>query len=220
MTNDELNTWATYHGSLFDTFQTWWSDRDDVARSVWASGLNIPTLAACKQASRELVIGDIQSEGGYTSHLKAVRARAVEISATQPEVSHEPTWDAGRQVYDCPHCLDTGTVTIWNLAVIADAIEGKTSHPKTCALACSCARGELMAEAGFNGDKRRGSTPTYTEGQHCEFLDSRTRTMRRAVVVKATDGTIPEKLAAIMAVATAYDKTKRFGVFDDYNAVL
>ncbi len=218
MTPQEHDQWILYHGGIFGGFLKWWSEQNDDAHSVWAYGLEDPSLESCKEASRELVLGEIEAEGGFTSHLRAIRTRATEITNTSSKASHGTTWSDGRQVYDCPDCFDTGSVSIWHPEVIADAIDGKTSHPRTCGLPCSCSRGENMARSGFNGNKSRQELPRFREGQHCEFLDGRWKRMRRGVISKAYGETIPEKLKSIAAVAEAYHNCKRHSVFDDFNA--
>ena len=123
----------------------------------------------------------------------------------------------GEDLFNCPHCLDAGTVRIWRPEVMADALAGKTPEPKTCEAACSCGVMPWVIEGGQNGlpitarvkhtvgEWAKVRLPVYEEGGIYCFRDVKTRRVRTSCIAKATGWTMAEKLESISSAASAFD---------------
>lgn len=77
------------------------------------------------------------------------------------------------QVYGCDLCRDVGTVTVWHPVSVAEASETGEAPKRraTAAVACSCRRGDRMADGVTPGTGRPGyrRLPRYDENHYCRI---------------------------------------------------
>ena len=207
MTEAEFSQWIGYHGKLFVGFADWWRRMEPEAVAEWMRALSTVGLEPAKTASRELLSGDLEADGGYTSHLRTIRTRAQTLCAARGTSTAGPAYSDGQEVFSCRICFDSGTVSIWRPEVMADAIAGLTPHPKTCLAACSCQAGDRFSETNHGvGAWAKVCLPRYEEGAEYPFIDPAKRTRRTACMALACEGSIEEQLQSIAAAAETFDR--------------
>ena len=141
MNQDEFISWADYHGKLFSGFAKWYAEQDREAVKAWERGLERLSLDAAKQASEEMLHGDLEEPRGYTKHLQSIRRRAYEIDRDNRPAEQGPQFIDGQRVYSCRLCNDSGIVYIYHPMTVEAVMNGTFDDDtiiRFCDAGCTC----------------------------------------------------------------------------------
>lgn len=216
MTGDEFKDWIDYHGKLVSGFRKWYAGQDVETVKVWIEGLASVTLQSAKQASKDMLSGEIESPA-FGRHLAVIRRRAAAIERQAVLAERQSTGldnrresIDGQEVFRCPDCKDSGLVEIYHPVTVDLALRGKFDSGdmiRSCACACSC-------EAG-NGD----ALPVF---EHLgEYTCRSSKHSGRTVGVCMIPFVIGERVAVeagLLDGVEAWQSKGRVAAFDDFNA--
>lgn len=114
MNDEEFDEWIRFHCGCFPDYG------NSLAKSLgdigvletWRDALAGVSLADAREATRRMIAeADLQPEG-WSKHPAAIKDIALTIWNERAAKSPKRKYVDGREVFDCHHCRDSGTVTI------------------------------------------------------------------------------------------------------------
>jgi hypothetical protein len=151
MRPDEFDEWFAYHTAAFPGIATWLAKNPESAKTLqhWLRVLGRTSLAAAKAAT------DAMLESGdrtppYERHPAIVRRMAAASeSRSESDESRRDFWRYGETTYRCPHCEDSGIVSIHAAGATWETYSSVygDEYADTVALSrrCVCPKGDAKA---------------------------------------------------------------------------
>ncbi len=153
MTEHEFDDWLDYHMAAFPSLRGWFAKNtpndavgDQRPLAHWRNALRDVDLEDAQRATDSMLAGDLDEPRAYSAIPKTIRQWCRGSYAVQKKSSSKQrrTVD-GEIVYDCPHCLDMGTIPVIHPKVhqqIYQGVEYADLRWWTCVVACTCGAGE------------------------------------------------------------------------------
>lgn len=207
MTSDEFYDWLEFHKGLFSGFGKWFADLPGQAVATWSEGLEGVSLAAAKEATREMAFGDLDEPRGYSKHLAAIRRRAREIAGSSRPEKKVKLVD-GQVVYDCPYCQDSGLRTIYHPQMVHEVVNGsEDALLRTCVVGCPCGAARYLKLPEFD----------MLEPYACRLGHKNHPTGVANVMMIEVDVMTVDHLAAVNDGIEVFQGRNRVQAFDDWN---
>jgi len=165
MNSNEFIEWLGYHSKAYPSLAPW-LEKSEGTTAIWAKSLRDVSLEAGLAATDAMMAGDIEKPRGWSDHPQAVRRYAREIKgggARLPGSFRDAKYDPdGNELFDCPTCNDTGSVSVLHPNMQREAIRGERTRQApgsflSCTAACTCEVGDQLARGS---DRHRG-LPRY-----------------------------------------------------------
>lgn len=172
MTETECEKWRAGYFAAFPDTRAWFSNLLSPADTftVWVNVLQDVDFEAATEVTLRLARGDIEPIPAYDREKTAaiVRREAKKIHFT----IRMPKFDGREPRYQCPICLDAGSVTVWASRCVQEV--RKTQKPPQRryveACACKCPRGASLATEKREGQQKWKATARYDEAVFCRVV--------------------------------------------------
>ncbi len=176
MTSEEFSDWMAYHQAAFPGVAKWMRDNTPKDATTeerpvyhWRWALSDVDVLDAKLATDAMLSGDLDEPRGYSSHPRVIRkwCRVERYTAKHHTESTQRTTIDGETVYDCPQCLDIGTVPVVHPKVhqqVYREVPYGELRWATAVVACSCDAGDKWRQpCSIPGGRVRHALPTFDD---------------------------------------------------------
>lgn len=156
MTPEEFSQWFTHHTSLFPGIWSWIKKQSDQSggkvngqsiADAWLRSLESVDFRRAMEASDRMSgLTDEALPKSFDRHPAWIRRQV--FGSSHGYERYQPRFVDGQQVYECPVCLDIGSVIVWSertIEAVRDGVPLDGWNTGTEGVRCTCRRGQQYA---------------------------------------------------------------------------
>jgi hypothetical protein len=149
----EFREWTKQHSAAFPGIRKWFAEHQETV-AHWQAAMVDVDLEAARQATCEMLSGDLEAPRGYSEHVRTVRRRAKELQLFGVRAERDFRRIDGEEVFDCALCRDSGFVLVLDsgtgqalLDWARNGEEGVKPPIKPTSVACECEAGSTQIDS-------------------------------------------------------------------------